>query len=117
MAAVVFLCSDMMFSSRVLGAAATLGVNCKLVPNPALLAGAVADACRLVLVDLTLPGLDVAAAVTVVRGAAPPAKIVAFGPHVDEGLLASASAAGCDVVWTRSQFSKQYAELLREAAE
>ena len=116
MARVVFLSSDMTFSSRVLGAAATLGVACKVAAVPAQLAGAVAADCRLVLVDLGLAGLDLSAAVAAVRGAAPDAKIVAFGPHVDEALLASAKAAGCDVVLPRSQFQKQYAELLRGAA-
>ncbi len=114
--AVVFLSSDMTFSSRVLGAAATLGVGCKIAALPAQLSGAVAADCRLVLVDLGLAGLDLPAAVATIRGAAQQAKIVAFGPHVDEALLASAKAAGCDIVLPRSQFQKQYVELLREAA-
>jgi len=117
LAAVVFFSSDMTFSSRVLGAAQALGVGCKVAALPAQLSGAVAADCRLVLVDLGLAGLDMPAAVATIRGASPPAKIVAFGPHVDEALLASAKAAGCDEVLPRSQFQKQYVELLRGAAE
>jgi hypothetical protein len=39
-----------------------------------------------------------------VRRAAPDAHIVAFGPHVDETMLAAARIGGADVVLTRSQF-------------
>jgi DNA-binding NarL/FixJ family response regulator len=113
--AVVFLSSDMVFSSRVLGAAATLGVDCKVAAAPAQLASAVADDCRLVLVDLGLDGLDLLATAATIRGICPQAIIVAFGPHVDESLLNSAKAAGCDVVLPRSQFHKQYVDLLRAA--
>jgi DNA-binding NarL/FixJ family response regulator len=116
MAAVVFLSSDMTFSSRVLGAAATLGIDCKIAALPAQLPGAVGGDCRLVLVDLGLGGLDLPAMVKAIRSASSAAKIVAFGPHVDEALLASAKAAGCDVVLPRSQFQKQYVELVRGAA-
>lgn len=116
MAAVVFLSSDMTFSSRVLGAAATLGVGCKIAATPSQLSDAVAADCRLVLVDLGLAGLDLPSAVATIRGVSATAKIVAFGPHVDEALLASAQAAGCDVVLPRSQFQKQYVELVRSAA-
>jgi DNA-binding NarL/FixJ family response regulator len=116
LSAVVFLSSDLHFTSRVLGAAVAVGVDCKLAPSPTQLAGAIAANCRLVFVDLGMAGVDLPAAVATVRRASPQAKIVAFGPHVDEALLASAQAAGCDLVLPRSQFHKQYVELIREAA-
>ena len=53
-----------------------------------------------VLVDLGRHSADVAA----VRRAAPTARIVAFGAHVDEERLALARADGADVVLPRSQF-------------
>jgi DNA-binding NarL/FixJ family response regulator len=106
----------MLFSSRLLGAAGTLGASCKIASLPNQLGPSVASDCRLVCIDLGLGGLDLAAAVAAIRTAGPAAKIVAFGPHVDEALLASAKAAGCDLVLPRSQFHKQYAELLRQAA-
>ena len=56
--AVLFLTSDLMFSSRVLGAAKALGVGCKLVADPAQLAERSTADCRLVLVDLALDGLE-----------------------------------------------------------
>ena len=67
------------------------------------------------LVDLSLDGLDLPAAVAAIRTAAPSARIVAFGAHVNEAALAAAEAAGCDLVLPRGQFHKQYAELLRGA--
>jgi DNA-binding NarL/FixJ family response regulator len=106
----------MLFSSRLLGAAGTLGIDCKIASLPSQVTGAIAADCRLVCIDLGMGGLDLPAAVAVIRGTAPAARIVAFGPHVDEALLASAQSAGCDVVLPRSQFHKQYAELLRQAA-
>jgi DNA-binding NarL/FixJ family response regulator len=113
---VVFLTADLLFSSRVLGAARTLGVDCKIASSPTQLMAALDADCRLVLIDLGMDGLDLNAAVASVRGASSAARIVAFGPHVNEALLASAKSAGCDVVLPRSQFNNQYAELLRAAA-
>jgi hypothetical protein len=53
-----------------------------------------------VLVDLARSGDQVAA----VRAAAPDARLVAFGPHVDEPAAEAARAAGADVVMPRSRF-------------
>jgi DNA-binding NarL/FixJ family response regulator len=107
----------MLFSSRLLGAAGTLGVECKIVALPNQLPASVAADSRLVCIDLGVGGLDLPAAVATIRSGAPATKIVAFGPHVDDALLASAKAAGCDLVLPRSQFHKQYAELVRQAAD
>lgn len=117
MAAIVLLSSDMLFSSRVLGAAASLGTTCKVAASPAQLSTALADDCRLVLVDLGMQGLDLTAVVMAIRAASTRAQIIAFGPHVDEALLAGAKSAGCDVVLPRSQFHKQYVDLLRAAGQ
>jgi hypothetical protein len=60
-----------------------------------------APGAELAIVDLTVPGALQALAglkdVSVGR-------IVAYGPHVDRALLASAQAGGADAVWPRSQF-------------
>jgi predicted metal-dependent hydrolase len=42
--------------------------------------------------------------------------IMCYGPHVDEGLLAMARAAGADVVLPRSRFSSKLPSLLTEHA-
>lgn len=111
---VIFLSSDLMFGSRLLGAGQALGVPVAAVARPAALADKTTGECKLVLVDLSLDGLDLPAAVSVIRSGSPQARIVAFGAHVNEAALAAAEAAGCDLVLPRGQFHKQYTDLLRE---
>ena len=53
-----------------------------------------------VIVDLARSGIEVGA----LRAAAPSARLVCFGPHVDEGSAATAREAGADVVLPRSRF-------------
>ena len=117
MAKIVFLTSDLMFSSRVGGAAKQLDVEMTLVPNAASVADKVTADCGLVLVDLSLDGLNLPAVARAIKSAAPQAKIVAYGAHVDHAALADAADAGCDLVLTRNQFNQRYAELLQEAAK
>ncbi len=61
---------------------------------------AAAAAADVVVVDLA----RFADAVAAIRAAAPNARIVAFGPHVDDELLRGARDAGADTVMPRSQF-------------
>jgi DNA-binding NarL/FixJ family response regulator len=117
MPTVLFLTTDMMFSSRVLGAAKAFGLDCRLVAKPEQLAATTLDSCPLALIDLGLSPLDLGEAVAAIRASAPQARIVAFGPHVDHRLLAAASDAGCDLVLPRSQFHQRYVELLQAAAQ
>jgi DNA-binding NarL/FixJ family response regulator len=112
---VVFLGSDLMFSSQLLGAAAQLGQKLAVSANAAGAATKLAPETTLVIIDLTLPGVDLPAIVAATRATAPAAKIVAFGPHVDEAALAAAQAAGADLVLSRGQFHKQFAAILRDA--
>jgi len=59
-----------------------------------------ATGADVVIVDLARFG----DAVATIRAAAPGARIVAFGPHVDDELLERARAAGADTVLARSLF-------------
>ena len=97
---VVALVSDLMDRSRVSAA----------VPDVVFAAdpAACADA-DVVIVDLARHSESVAA----VRAAAPSARVVAFGPHVDDALLADARTDGADVVVARSQFFRDPAAALR----
>jgi DNA-binding NarL/FixJ family response regulator len=101
-----------MFSSQLLGASAKLGLKLTLATSAADAAAKMADGCRLVIVDLTLAGLDLRAVVSAARERAKGARIVAFGPHVDEQALAAAEKAGAHVVMSRGQFHREYAGLL-----
>lgn len=74
------------------------------------------EACAgaaVVVVELTGHGHAVGA----VRAAAPGARIVAFGPHVDEAALAAARAAGADVVLPRSRFFRDPAAAVHGAGD
>jgi CheY-like chemotaxis protein len=69
----------------------------------------------LVLLDLTLPQLDVVAAARELRNAFPNAKIIGYGPHVDTQLLAAAADA-IDEVMPRSKYDHVVGELIEHAA-
>ena len=73
-----------------------------LVADPAELVGLEVD---LVVVDLSRPGvLDVLGDVG--------ARTVGFAAHVDEELMATASAAGCDEVLARSVFFRRFPDFV-----
>ena len=97
---VVAFVTDLMDRSKV--QSAVEGVT--FARNPA----AAADA-DVVVVDLS----RFADAVTEVRAQAPEARIVAFGPHVDDALLAGARRDGADVVMARSQFFRDPAAAIQ----
>ena len=88
---VVAFVSDLMDHSKVRAALPTVTFTRD--------ASAAADA-DVVVLDLTL----FADVVADVRAAAPRARIVAYGPHVDQELLRRARDDGADVVMPRSQF-------------
>ena len=110
-----YLTNDLMFSSRVVAQGERLGHPVIVVASPALLEERLAQASgeqNLVLVDLSLPGLDIAQVVSSTREKAPTATIIAYAPHVHEDRLAAAQAAGCDQVLTRGAFDRQIGQIL-----
>ncbi|MBX3413467.1 MAG: hypothetical protein KF708_12325 [Pirellulales bacterium] len=113
---VVCLSSDLGTSSRLAGAAARAGVPLATAMSAARLFDLIATTTpRLVVIDLTTAGLDVAEVVSKLRSAdQAPELIFAFGPHVHAGALQAASDAGCDQVLTRGQMHAQADELLRQ---
>jgi DNA-binding response OmpR family regulator len=111
---VVLLSTDLMVVSRVQGAAARTGASVRVaadVPAAAKLHGDLpAD---LVIADLATSPLAIDSLISQLKAnAKPPARVVAFGPHVHEEWLAAARAAGCDVVMARGQFFSQVESLL-----
>jgi CheY-like chemotaxis protein len=110
-----YLTADLMFSSRFVGMAERSGHSVVMAAAPSLLLDRLAQSPAepaTVILDLTLPGLDVADVVSRVRQAAPLAKIVAYGPHVQVQLLAAAQAAGCDEVLSNGEFHRNMAAML-----
>jgi CheY-like chemotaxis protein len=108
---IAFLTSDLVFPSRVAGVARLLGAHLETaVSAESLTSKLTGDSSEpaLVILDLNMPSLDVAALVAQIKGTAnPPRGIIAFGPHVHEEWLAAAEKAGCDLVLTRGQFDAQ----------
>lgn len=109
----VLLSSDMMVSSRVTSAARQAQTGLAIALSVADLKDWLNEQTRLVMIDLSPTGLNIADAVAVIRTGAIAATIIAFGPHVEEELLAAARDAGCDVVMSNGQFHREQEALLR----
>jgi CheY-like chemotaxis protein len=114
----ILLSADLMIASTAEGPARRAGVPVKVVGQ----GDAAVAACRaadgaLLAVDLTTPGLDVTSLMSALRGEAQTAgvHVLAFGPHVQEGKLAAALAAGCDEVVARGEFDRRLGAALARA--
>ena len=104
----ILLSSDLMLLSVAQGAADRHGVVLVAASGAEqAIESCGEDGTRLVVIDLRLPGLDVADLVARVRSAKPQAAVVACGPHVHTQSLAAATAAGCDAVFTRGEFERR----------
>jgi DNA-binding NarL/FixJ family response regulator len=97
---IVAMTTDLMDRSRI---SAALG-EVTFASDPAQCADA-----DVVVIDLARH----TSAVPMVRTAAPAARIVAFGPHVDTEVLERAAADGADIVLPRSRFFQDPAAALR----
>ena len=111
-AEVVALVMDLMFGSRVRGAAP----GAVLARSPDALLEAVGPGTRLILVDLQAAGaLDALRGLAQSKATA--ARVVAWGPHVMEDALSAAREAGADDVMPRGAFVKALGRLVAEATE
>jgi DNA-binding NarL/FixJ family response regulator len=88
---VVALVADLMDRSRITASVADVVFTAD---------AAAADGADVVIVDLARHGSAVAA----VRAAAPNARVVAYGSHVDDAALERAREHGADLVLARSRF-------------
>src|SRR4051812_43657479 len=113
---IVALVSDLAMQSQLSGAADRAGVIVEKVSSAdALLAKIAVGPARLVIVDLSHPGLDPAQLMPAIKAHLPSdATLVAFGPHVHKSRLEAAVEAGCDVVISRGQFHAGMEEILRQ---
>lgn len=113
---ILMLSTDLMFSTRVAGAASRLGTKSQTAATPeAVLVQLAATGPNPVLViDLTTRSFDPKQWVPEFRKSAnPPAAILAYGPHVQDALLTAASEAGCEV-FTRGEFNARMDEILAQ---
>jgi DNA-binding NarL/FixJ family response regulator len=105
--AIAALTADLLFAARIRGSAP----EASTVQSLGKLLDVVGSGTRLVVVDLQ--AREGVAAVARVREHAPRAKVVAFAPHVAEGLLSAAREAGADRVMVRGAFVRELPELVK----
>jgi hypothetical protein len=111
----LLLSRDLIFTTKVRQTAAALGYPVQ-VAGDSLLARSLIQTSRprVVFVDLTAGDLAAPDALRdFLKLAGPAVWFVAFGPHVESESLASARAAGCHAVLTRSKFAAELPELIR----
>jgi hypothetical protein len=106
---ILVLCRDLMFASKIRGAAAAAGDGVKIqwLRDPAQLLGL--DGAALI-VDLGQDGALDAGATW--KSAHPTARAIGFVSHVDTAMIAAAKAAGFDDVLSRGQFDATVSRLL-----
>lgn len=108
----LLISGDLFFTSKVSSTAASLGLKMDTAESSEEATRRIADsdyAC--ILVDVTLPGIDLAALIEALPSENRP-RVIAFGPHVQTARLDAARAAGCDEVLPRSRFSAELPQLL-----
>lgn len=104
---------DLFFGSKVTSTANELGLRVELVDSAEKALDRVSTGqCRLVIVDLALPGIALANLMSQLPHEDRP-KVIAFGAHVLTAALDEARAAGCDDVMPRSKFSATLPALLQ----
>jgi CheY-like chemotaxis protein len=112
---VVALVADLLFASRIRGAAAAVGASVQTVGNPGALKRIVAERRpRLVLIDLDARVGDAPGVIAELKEAASAEKprVIAFGSHLDREVLLAARAAGADRVLARSAFVRELHAIL-----
>lgn len=109
------LVADLLFASRIRGAAAAVGVPVITVGTAAALKRLIEEQRpRLVVVDLDARLGDAAALIAELK-ATPglePLRLVAFGSHLESEALLAARAAGADRVMARSAFVRELPSIL-----
>jgi hypothetical protein len=109
----LLLTRDLMFTSKVTGTAAALGLRIQTVGTiDSFQSQAVATLPRAVFVDLSCAEFDPGEVMARLNFQPRPV-VIAFGSHVDAERLELARAACCDEVLPRSKFSSTLPDLLR----
>ena len=110
----VLLTSDLTVVSHVDGAAVRTGSTVRTVSDPAdAIQRCASEPVDLVVVDLGMPSLELAALVESIKATTSAPRVVAFGPHVHTERLAAARDAGCNAVMSRGQFFANTDAVLR----
>ncbi|HLK90854.1 MAG TPA: hypothetical protein VKZ18_13230 [Polyangia bacterium] len=112
MADVVYLISDMLFSSKLREAAKATGVSIQAAREPAAFAAAAREA-KLAIVDLRLPA---ALAALDALGGGGTVRTVGFIDHEKTDVMDAARAKGCSDVMAKGQFANALPKLLAALA-
>jgi CheY-like chemotaxis protein len=109
----LLLCDDLIFTSRITGAAKAAGLNVRAVKTSAELLRLARQATpRCVIADLNTPGLTIDEFAQELLALASKPMLVGYGSHVDAATLKAARDVGFDVVWPRSKFVEELATVL-----
>ena len=115
---VVYFTGDLVFSARAASAGRLAGLNVALVTTVEQLRESLQEASpALLLLDLTTPGLDLAAVLAALDQTPSRPRVVAYAPHVMSARLQAARDAGCDQVLTRGQFHGQVEAIMQSLGE
>ncbi len=110
----LLLTRDLMFTSKVTGTAAALGLRIEVVgTTESVQSRAAATRPRAVFIDLACADFDPREVINQLAGLPRPS-VIAFGSHVDVDRLEAARLAGCDAVMPRSRFASTLPEILRQ---
>jgi CheY-like chemotaxis protein len=110
---VVYMISDMLFSSKLREAAKATGVTVQAARDAAAWATAAREA-KLAIVDLRMPAA--LAALDALSGAPRAARIVGFIDHERTDVMDQARAKGCTDVMAKGQFANALPKLLAGVA-
>lgn len=105
---VLFLSGDLMFASRVRGAAERAGLAFQLAAS---LPEQAAEEIRYVVLDLSTRSSLISTIVAESQAKCPQAMLVAYGPHVQVSRLSAARQAGIPRVLTRGQFDQMLGQM------
>lgn len=109
---VVLLSNDLMFTSKIEGAVRSLGGRLYTTSDTQASANfASSETATLLIIDLTLPGVDLA---QLLQSLPESVRTLAYGPHVHEAKLAAASEAGCDLVVSRGELDRKLNGILKQ---
>ena len=110
---IVLLSRDLMLSSKLEGVARAIGQSLKCVASGETIRENT-EGCRVIVVDLELPELEIAALVEDAKSHAQEnIQVIAYAPHVRTEKLAAAREAGCDLVVSRGQMMSDAESILR----
>ncbi len=114
---VIALVADLLFASRIRGAAAAAGVRVATASRTDAVREAAAEpGVRLVLVDLDARSGDATGLIRALKSDDGTSRlpVIAFASHMDSAAIRAAQEAGADRVLARSAFVRALPGLLRE---